>query len=59
MDRGAWRAAVHRVANSRTQLKRLGTNNEVLPYSTGNYIQHPAISHNRKEHEKACVFKYV
>ena len=24
IDRGAWRAAVHRVAQSRTQLKRLG-----------------------------------
>ena len=25
MDRGAWRATVHRVARSRTQLKQLGT----------------------------------
>ena len=25
MDRGAWQAIVHRVAKSRTQLKRLGT----------------------------------
>ena len=59
MDRGAWRAAVHRVAKSRTQLKRLGTNNEVLPYSTGNYIEHPAINHNGKEHEKAYILRYV
>ena len=25
MDRGAWRAIVHRIAKSRTRLKRLGT----------------------------------
>ena len=59
MDRGAWRATVHRVAKSRTQLKRLGTNNEVLLYSSGNYIQYPVINHNGKEYEKACIFKYV
>ena len=27
-------------------------NNKVLLYSTGNYIQYPAINHNGKEHEK-------
>ena len=25
-------------------------NNKVLVYSTGNYIQHPEINHNRKEY---------
>ena len=28
-DRGAWQAAVHRVAKSRTQLKRLGIYNSI------------------------------
>ena len=27
-------------------------NNEVLLYSTGNYIQYPGINHNGKEYEK-------
>ena len=27
-------------------------NNKVLPYSTGNYIQHPVKNHNGKECEK-------
>ena len=27
-------------------------NSKVLLYSTGNYIQYPAISHNGKEYEK-------
>ena len=26
MDRGAWKASVHRVANSKTQLKQLSMN---------------------------------
>ena len=30
-------------------------NKEVLLYSTGNYIQYPAINHNGKEYEKECV----
>ena len=29
MDRGAWRATVHRAAESRTQLKRLNTHAEL------------------------------
>ena len=24
-------------------------------YSTGNYIQHPKINHNKKDHGKVCV----
>ena len=33
-------------------------NNKVLLYSTGNYIQYPAINHNGKEYEKECVYMY-
>ena len=33
-------------------------NNEVLLYSTGNYIQYPVINHNRKEYKKECVPMY-
>ena len=35
MDRGAWRATVHGVAQSRTPLKRLGTHSGKLLYSAG------------------------
>ena len=32
-------------------------NNKWRLYSTGNYIQHPIINHNRKEYEKTpCTF---
>ena len=31
-------------------------NNKVLQYSTGNYIQHSVINHNRKEYEKEYVY---
>ena len=34
-------------------------NNKVLLYSTGNYIQHPGINHDRKEHEKKCVYNWI
>ena len=34
-------------------------NHKVLLYSTGNYIQYPVISHNRKEFEKECVYIYI
>ena len=30
-------------------------NDQVLPYSIGNYIQYPVINHNGKEYEKECV----
>ena len=26
--------------------------NQILPYTTGNYIQYPKINHNGKEYEK-------
>ena len=31
-------------------------NNEVLLYSTGNYIQYPVVNHHGKEHEKECIY---
>ena len=34
MDRGAWRATVHQVAKSRTQLKWLGTHSTALSLGT-------------------------
>ena len=45
MDRGAWRAAVHRVAKSRTRLKWLSTHTHILfPYYFQYYSwQHPQI----------------
>ena len=30
-------------------------NNKGLLFSTGNYIQHLAVNHNGKEHEKECI----
>ena len=33
-------------------------NNKILPYSTGNYVQHPETGHNGKEYEKECVYRY-
>ena len=35
-------------------------NNEVLLFSTGNYIQYPMIDYNGKEYEKnTCIFRYI
>ena len=33
------------------------TNNKVLLYSTGNYIQYPVINQNGKEDKKECIKK--
>ena len=33
--------------------------NEVLPYSTGNYIQSPVIEHGRRQYEKKNVYDWV
>ena len=33
-------------------------NNKVLLYSTGNYIQYPAINHNGKEYKKEYIYMY-
>ena len=32
---------------------------QVLLYSTGNYIQYPVINHNGKEYEKEYIYMYV
>ena len=34
------------------------TNNNILLYSTGNYIQYPMINQNEKEYEKECIYVY-
>ena len=34
-------------------------NNNVLLYSTGNYIQYPVINHNGKKYEKECIYIYT
>ena len=45
---------------SRYKLSYIGrVNNKVLIYSTGNYIQYPVTSHNRKEHEKEYMVVQV
>ena len=45
---------------SRVNLKiRAATNNRVLLYSTGNYIQWPVINQNGKEYEKGYIYMYV
>ena len=45
---------------SRCKLLYIGwINNEVLLYSTGNYIQNPVINHNGKEYiKKECLGMY-
>ena len=35
------------------------TNNKVLLYSTGKYIQYSVINHNRKEYEKGDIYIYI
>ena len=32
---------------------------QVLLYSTGNYIQYPVINHNEKEYEKEYIYIYI
>ena len=32
---------------------------QVLLYSTGNYIQYPMINHNGKEYKKECIYIYI
>ena len=49
------------VGVSRCKLLYIGwIKNKVLPYSTGNYIQHPMINHNGKEYTyKIRMYIYV
>ena len=38
------------------QVRKAESNDKVLLYSTGNYIQYPVINHNGKEHiKKECI----
>ena len=32
--------------------------NNILLYSTGNYIQYPVINHNGEEYENECMYVY-
>ena len=44
---------------SRCKLLYIGwINNKVLLYSTGNYIPHPVINHNRQEYEE-YIYLYL
>ena len=49
-----WEFGISRCKLSHTEW----INNEVLLYSTGNYIQYPVINHNGKEYEKECIYMY-
>ena len=43
-----------------THIYNMMINNNVLLYSTGNYIQYPVIKHNRNDYEKriyVCINK--
>ena len=45
---------------SRCKLWYIGwINNNVLLYSTGNYIQYPVINHNGKEYERICIYMCI
>ena len=43
---------------NRGKLLYRGWINNVLLYSTGNYIQYPVINHNGKEYEKEYIYMY-
>ena len=49
MDRGAWWAAVHEVAQSRTQLKRLSSSSGTARYYITNYVTELGQSSERWE----------
>ena len=52
MDRGAWRATVQRVAQSRTQLKRLSTHAHIYPL----FFRYPShLGHHRTLSRVPCV----
>ena len=55
--RGCWGRNGREVVVSRCKLSYIEqTNNKVLLYSTGNYIQYPMINHNGKEYEKGYIY---
>ena len=43
---------------SRCKLLHIEWINNVLLYSTGNYIQYPRINHHEKEYKKECIHVY-
>ena len=56
---GGWRGMDWEFGVSRCKLLYTEwINNQVLLYSTGNYIQYPVINHHGKEYEKECIYVY-
>ena len=53
MDRGAWEAAVHRVAKSQTRLKRLSSSSSSRTFKTFSSIQDDV--GNMKEADRAFI----
>ena len=47
MDREAWRAAIHGVAKSRTQLKRLGSSSSKIHLESSNHKGKKSIMYER------------
>ena len=45
------------VWDQQTQTTIYKINNNILLYSTGNYIQYPVINHNGKEYEKEHIYE--
>ena len=39
----------------KTIIHRMDKLQDVVVYSTGNYIQYPVINHNGNEYEKECI----
>ena len=56
MDRGAWRATVQRVAQSRTRLKRFSTHAHIYP-PFFRYPSHPG--HHRTLSRVPCVIQWL
>ena len=47
---GSWEIGI-----SRYKLLYIGGINKILPYSTGDYMHYPGMSHNGKEYEKEYI----
>ena len=61
VDRGAWRATVHSISKSRTELKHLSTHTQLIrTYCIGNCTQYSVINHlHGKESRKSgymCIY---
>ena len=59
MDRGAWRATVHRVAKSRTRLSNLGHTHAFVPPANGSLcLEHPACSSLLAGGTPPCLLRF-